>query len=102
MQKKVQLISAPSILGLRPSGVEHLADALLSHGLHAAVGSMEPIISVPTLNHQYQPVRATPSAVLNEQALAEFSSTNGRVVSTVISDGRFPLVLGGDCSILLE
>ena len=35
MLKSIAIIEAPSILGLRPTGVEHLPDALVSAGLLA-------------------------------------------------------------------
>jgi arginase len=33
LQRSYAIIEAPSILGLKPSGVETLPDALLGHGL---------------------------------------------------------------------
>lgn len=96
MLRNVEIISAPSILGLRHTGVEYLADSLLQAGLakklHAAVHH------VPTLNADYNPKRDPHTQCLNPLLLKDFSLTLGKAVSEAV---HFPIVLGGDCSILL-
>ena len=92
----VEIISAPSILGLRFTGVENLADSLLHAGLakklHAAVHH------VPTLNADYSAERDPHTHCLNPLLLKDFSLTLSKAVSDAV---HFPIVLGGDCSILL-
>jgi arginase len=92
------VIEAPSILGLRPSGVEALPEALIRAGLidrlqarHA--GRVEP-------RTPYSPVRDE-TRTLNAPGIAAFSRQLADTVEGVLDRGEFPVVLGGDCSILL-
>ena len=95
----IAVIEAPSILGLRPSGVDTLPGALLRAGLlerldarHA--GRVEPCMP-------YDPRRDEETGLLNVTAIASFSRALADAVGDVVRRGEFPLVLGGDCSILL-
>lgn len=97
----IQIISAPSILGLKPSGVEHLAESLLAAGLAENLRTEYPVIHVPTLNTLYNDKRDTETNCLNTKSLIDFSLTLGKAVSDTINQKRFAFVLGGDCSILL-
>ena len=96
---RIAVIEAPSILGLRPTGVETLPEALLQAGLidrlraHHA-GRVEPESS-------YDPGRDPTTRTLNAAAIAMFSRKLADAVGAVIDQGEFPVVLGGDCSILL-
>jgi arginase len=99
--QNIQLISAPSILGLKPTGVEGLADSLLASGLAELLRTTNKVITVETLNHKYSHKRDESTNVLNPNSIREFSLTLGKVVSDTVSKKRFPLVLGGDCSILI-
>ncbi|MCT7353200.1 arginase family protein [Streptomyces sp. 15-116A] len=97
--RDVAIIEAPSVLGLRPSGVEELAGALLgaglAEGLEAVVaGRVEPAAA-------YDPVRDPGTGVLNPAGIAAYSVALADAVGGVLDAGRFPVVLGGDCSILL-
>lgn len=98
---KVQIISAPSILGLQSDGVDRLAEAFLQDGLKQRVKSDYPVVHVPVLNHQRSPVRDITTQCLNAKAIKDFSIGLGVALLKVIEEDRFPLVLGGDCSILL-
>lgn len=53
----IQVIAAPSILGLRPSGVELLAGRLIGLGLMEGLGCDLPLISVKDLNERYSFIR---------------------------------------------
>ncbi|HYE54171.1 MAG TPA: arginase family protein [Chitinophagaceae bacterium] len=101
IRKQVQLVVAPSILGLRPSGVEYLADALLAAGLRLCLNTDLAVVRVPDLNDRYSAERDAVTLCLNAGAIREFSEVLGPVVAMSIADGHFPLVLGGDCSILI-
>lgn len=98
---KIQLIAAPSILGLRPSGVECLADSLLACALAERIKSEQPVIRIPLLNHLYDPQRDVQTGCLNTKPLFEFSASLAHALTPVISQKQFAVVLGGDCSILL-
>ncbi len=98
---KVQIVSAPSTLGLQSDGVDRLAETFLQAGLKQLVKSDYPVVHVPVLNHQRSPVRDIATQCLNAKAIKDFSFSLGVALLKVIEEGRFPLVLGGDCSILL-
>ena len=94
----VTIIEAPSVLGLFPKGVETLPDALLAAGLDDRLGArrsgrLEP---PPYDNH-----RDPRTLLLNPKAIADYSTALADAVGRAIAAGEFPVVLGGDCSILL-
>lgn len=97
----ISIITAPSILGLSPSGVEHLAGRLLATGLDKQLHLQHPILHLPTLNAQYSSIRDPETNCLNPNAIAVFSQTLGEALSAEINNQHLPLILGGDCSILL-
>ena len=49
----------------------------------------------------YDPRRDTATKLLNPQAIADYSRALADAVARVRGRGKFPVVLGGDCSILL-
>lgn len=92
------IIQAPSILGLRPTGVEQLAERLLSEGLAARLGArLADRLETPP----YDPVPHPATQTLNAEAIAAWTPRLADSVGAVLDEGSFPLVLGGDCSILL-
>lgn len=100
LHKDPIILAAPSILGLRPSGVERLAVQLLRGGLAQRLGIKQPVQHVPVLNDHYSDQRDPQTQCLNPLALRKFSSTLGTVVQCCVAK-HFPIVLGGDCSLLL-
>lgn len=98
---EMEIISAPSILGLRPTGVEKLGESLLSAGLARNLKSRKPVVHVPTLNNLYNYKRDPETNCLNTISIRDFSLSLGKVVFGTLKKGRFPFVLGGDCSILI-
>jgi arginase len=101
MKHKIQIISAPSILGLRPTGVEQLPNALLHTGLLNKFKFSEPLIEVSTLNAAYSNLRDPETKCLNPIAIRNFSTILMRHIAEQIDKSNFPMVLGGDCSILI-
>lgn len=91
------VISAPSGLGLRAGGVEQLGDALLGHGLAEALDARL-AATVPPL-----PASGTrdSSGVLNGPQIGAYAVALADTVGAVLDASEVPLVLGGDCSILL-
>lgn len=93
------IIQAPSILGLRPTGVETLPDALFRNGLaerlHARIGARV------SPEHAYDVQRDPATGMLNIAALAHYAPRLADEVGNVLDAGDWPVVLGGDCSILL-
>jgi arginase len=99
MPTRIALIEAPSILGLRPTGVETLPEALLQAGLIDRVPARHAGRVVPEA--PYSSSRDPTTLTLNAAGIASFSRTLADAVGAVIDRGEFPVVLGGDCSILL-
>lgn len=97
----MQIISAGSVLGLQSDGVDQLPESLLSNGLQEKLQSTGPVINIPLLNHLRRAERDPETQVLNSGALLEFSLSLQPVITMAIDAGKFALVLGGDCSILI-
>lgn len=96
-----EILLAPSILGLSLSGVQLLGETLLKNGLAARLGVSLPVVEVPLLNHLYSRERDPATQCLNTKALQQFSPVLGKAVSHSLDQHHFPIVPGGDCSILL-
>ncbi|MFD7626697.1 arginase family protein [Streptomyces sp. NPDC059851] len=96
--QELAIIEAPSVLGLRPSGVEDLPAALLGAGLLDHPGALRADrVGAPA----YDPRRDPETGVLNAAGIARYSVGLADAVGRALDAGRFPVVLGGDCSILL-
>jgi arginase len=94
----VAIIEAPSILGLKPSGVETLPDALLANGLCERLRARRAgRVEAPP----YSDLRDPETKLLNARAIATYALTLADAIAAVLARGETPLVLGGDCSILL-
>jgi arginase len=96
--REYAIIEAPSVLGLRPTGVERLPEALLGAGLETQlrarrVGRVEP----PPYDHRRDPG----TLMLNPQGIAEYTPRLADAIGRVLGARDFPVVLGGDCSIVL-
>jgi len=101
MKEQIKIISAPSILGLKPTGVEKLPRSLLDAGLLEKINSAETIIDIPTLNDEYSSHRDPITRCLNPVAIRDFSLNLMKEIESQIHKSTFPLVLGGDCIILI-
>jgi arginase len=94
----ITIIEAPSNLGLKQGSVEHLPDALLDAGLARRLGARRHArLAVPP----YDPRRDPETGILNASRIRDFSVMLADIVAPVVARGSFPVVLGGDCSILL-
>jgi arginase len=96
--RNVTIVEAPSVLGLRPTGVEDLPTALLGAGLAEGLGAGHAGRVEPP---PYDPERDPATGVLNPGGIAAYSVALADAVGDVLDQGRFPVVLGGDCSVLL-
>ncbi|MGP3969865.1 arginase family protein [Streptomyces sp. 6N223] len=92
------IVEAPSPLGLQTDGVAYLPEALLAAGLaerlsarHA--GRVEP----PPRETRIDPR----TGVRNARGIAAYTPQLAHAVGGVLDRGEFPVLLGGDCSILL-
>jgi arginase len=92
------IIEAPSTLGLATDGVEGLPDRLLGYGLAERIGArLAGRLEVPLKNPTPDPDTRT----LNAEAIAEWSTKLADAVEAVLDASEFPVVLGGDCTIVL-
>ena len=98
--KAIQIINAPSALGLQVDGVALLGTRLLDCRLAGSLGADLPVITVPAPNEGKSPVRDTVTGCLNAQLLYDYTLHLSNVTAGTIAQGRFAFVLGGDCSIL--
>jgi len=97
---KYAIIEAPSVLGHIPThlGVADMPSALLAAGLadrlrarHA--GRVE--------SPEWRAERDPATGIMNPQAINDYSISLADAISEVAGLGEFPVVLGGDCSIVL-
>ncbi|WP_232542749.1 arginase family protein [Streptomyces sp. QHH-9511] len=96
--REAEIVEAPSVLGLRPSGVQDLPAALLGAGLRERLGAVGAgRVEAPA----YDPRRDEETGILNPEGIARYSADLADAVDGVLGRGRFPVVLGGDCSVLL-
>ena len=96
--RRFAIVEAPSILGLKPTGVETLPDTLLANGLAERLNARRAArVEAPPYRVDRDPVTLT----LNDREINHYSPRLADAISSVLDNGEFPLVLGGDCSILL-
>ena len=99
----VSLILAPSNLGLRPEngrepGTWQAPQVLMDAGLEKALGAAEIIrLERPAYHFEAEPG----TRLRNGHSIRAFSLTLAEKVHGQLAAGRFPVVVGGDCSVLL-
>ncbi|RXT25218.1 arginase [Rhizobium leguminosarum] len=92
------ILEAPSTLGLATDGVEHLPDQLLGLGLAERIHAHRTErLAVPPKD----PMPDPETGILNARAIAAWSPKLADAVEAVLDAGEFPVVLGGDCTILM-
>ncbi|NIA54457.1 arginase family protein [Massilia sp. TW-1] len=102
--RTVQVIAAPSNLGLRPlrpghePGTWRAPDALFDAGLLEAVGAGAPIAMA---RPAWKPGPDPGTRLRNGIAMRAFNLALADHVDATCARGAFALVVGGDCSILL-
>lgn len=103
-ERRIALIAAPSNLGLMPQpgerepGARKAPDVLQSLGISERLQA-ESSRTVPA--PPYSPEVDAATGVRNATALRRYSETLADAVGEELIAGRFPLVIGGDCSVLL-
>ena len=98
MRCRFAIVQAPSVLGLKPTGVERLPEAMLAHGLRTRLHARDAARLVPP---PYDASRDPETGTLNAVAIARWTPTLADAIDEALTQGEFPIVLGGDCSILL-
>jgi arginase len=96
--RRYAIVEAPSILGLKPTGVELLPERLLANGFAERIQARRAErVDTPDYDARRDPETGT----LNARAIAEWSPRLADAIERVVSAGEVPVVLGGDCSIIL-
>lgn len=92
------IINCPTPLGLWPSGVQLLGETLLAHGLHARLGAKRVVNVLPaTYIREKDPI----TGYLNGPAIHEQSLRLRDEVTQIWHNEQIPVLLGGDCSIVI-
>jgi arginase len=103
--RRIAVLDAPSNLGLRPPtptsvpGCAKAPGALRDHGLVARLGARDAGCHTPP---RFDPGQWQPGDGVSQAAdIARYSVRLADRIGAIIDGGEFPLVLGGDCSIVL-
>ncbi|MEX2272506.1 MAG: arginase family protein [Vicinamibacterales bacterium] len=92
------VLEAPSTLGLKSTGADGLAQRILENGLAGRINARHAgRIDPPRGTGERDPETLT----LNAGAIASWTPQLADAVGEILDRGEFPVVLGGDCSILL-
>src|SRR5688500_17083333 len=103
--RRIAVLDAPSNLGLRPPtvtsvpGCAKAPGALRDQGLLARLGARDAGCLTPP---RYDPGNWQPGdGVAQASAVAAYTKRLAARIAAIIDSDEFPVVLGGDCSILL-
>src|SRR5215218_4129928 len=102
--RAIAVLDAPSVLGLRPPapgkvpGCWRLPGALRRHGLVERLGAADAGRVEPP---PYRPEIDPATGVRNGDTMPGYSVALADRLQRLLDTGAFPLVLGGDCSVLL-
>jgi arginase len=103
-ERRVRLVLAPSNLGLRANedgsqqGAWRAPEALMKAGLAQRIRSAE-VVSLKRPDYNFDAQFGT--SIRNGLSIRAFSLELGEKVREALEAGCFPLVIGGDCSIML-
>lgn len=104
MTRHLTLIGAASSIGIKPYDdgtvrhVDRAAAMLRQLGLGAALGARD---AGDVLPEPYRDFVRPPGGVRNEPEVVRYSHLLAERVATVLAEGGFPIVIGGDCSNVL-
>jgi arginase len=102
---QVAVLGAPSNLGLRPPvvsatpGCAKAPEALREAGLYGRLGALDGGVVLP--GRYVDDWVAGAGRLRNQDAILEFSGRLAGRIGLMLDEGQAPLVLGGDCSLLL-
>ncbi len=102
--RSISLVLAPSNLGLRPTqsggepGTWRAPQALMDAGLAHAVDALE-VVRLARPPYQFEAQAGT--RIRNGRSIRAFSQLLAKRVRGILQEHRFPVVVGGDCSVLL-
>lgn len=98
LRHQYAVLEAPSTLGLRSEGVERLPEVLLREGLAERLSARHAGCIEPDSRSSR---RDPETNVLNGKDIASYAYKLADATGALLDAGEFPIVLGGDCSILL-
>lgn len=102
--KEICIVEFPSNLGLKESqpgkepGVKKLPDWLWKHNLHKFIPHKDIIRIDPP---GYSAIKDSETQILNANSLVEYAREQAYLINNLLTQNKFPFILGGDCSILL-
>jgi arginase len=102
--KEVYIVEFPSNLGLKEPqpgkepGVKKLPDWLWKHNLHKFIPHKDIIRIDPP---KYSGNKDSETQILNANSLVDYAREQAYLINNLITQNKFPFILGGDCSILL-
>jgi arginase len=102
--KEICIVEFPSNLGLKEPkpgkepGVKNLPDWLWKHNLHKTINPKKIIRLDPP---KYSNIKDPETNILNTNSLVDYAREQAYLINNLLSQNKFPFVLGGDCSILL-
>ena len=102
--KEICIVEFPSNLGLKEPqpgkepGVKNLPDWFWKHNLHKII---QPKSTIRLDAPRYSNTRDSETQILNVNTLVDYAREQAYLVNNLLSQNKFPFVLGGDCSILL-
>jgi arginase len=102
--REVYIVEFPSNLGLKEPqpgkepGVKKLPDWFWKHKLHDAINPKNILRLDPP---KYTNNRDVETNILNANSLVDYAREQAYLINNLLSQNKFPFILGGDCSILL-
>lgn len=102
--QRIYIIESPSNLGLKEPrfgkapGVKYLPDSLRQYNFHNLINP-EKILKLEPPEYKY--LKDPETDVLNADSLVEYSVKQANILGNILAEDRLPLVLGGDCSIMI-
>ncbi|WP_431242393.1 arginase family protein [Flavobacterium sp. P21] len=102
--KEICIVEFPSNLGLKEPqpgkepGVKKLPEWLWKHNLHKKINPK----NILTLDApKYTNLKDPETQILNANSLVDYAREQAYLINNLLSQNKFPFILGGDCSILL-
>lgn len=104
MRNHICILEFPSNLGLKEPfpgqepGVRKLPDFLRKHHFHSSLNASSILKLAPPL---YSMELDEISGVRNADQIIKYAKEQSLILERVLSENKFPIVIGGDCSILI-
>ena len=97
---RVAVVEVPFNSSGTADGVARMPDALVGAGMYEALGSLAEVNRARVTFETPRSVRG-PAGLLAEPALVSMVENLSEIVGHTLTGGHWPLVIGGDCAVLL-